>query len=145
MTTSADLFLRFGIALAIGFMIGLQREYAFRDKKHDLLAGERTFALIALVGALAAMIADVFESSFAFLGVLLLVGILSAIAYFIDAWRGHVGLTTEIAILITVLIGALCYWNYLALAAALGIITTVLLSVKIETDRLVSALTREDI
>lgn len=74
------------------------------------------------------MIADVFGSSFAFLGVLLLVGILSAIAYFIDAWCGHVGLTTEIAILITVLIGALCYWNYLALAAALGIITTVLLS-----------------
>ncbi len=145
MTVSADLFLRFGIALAIGFMIGLQREYAFREKHHDLLAGERTFALIALVGALAAMIADVFESSFAFLGVLLLVGIFSAIAYFIDAWRGHVGLTTEIAILITVLIGALCYWNYLALAAALGIITTVLLSVKIETDRLVSALTREDI
>ena len=145
MTASADLFLRFGIALAIGFMIGLQREYAFREKQHDLLAGERTFVLIALVGALAAMIADVFESSFAFLGVLLLVGIFSAIAYFIDAWRGHVGLTTEIAILITVLIGALCYWNYLALAAALGIITTVLLSVKIETDRLVSALTREDI
>ena len=145
MTTSADLFLRFGIALAIGFMIGLQREYAFREKQRELLAGERTFALIALVGALAAMIADVFESSFAFLGVLLLVGIFSAIAYFIDARGGHVGLTTEIAILITVLIGALCYWNYLALAAALGIITTVLLSVKIETDRLVSALTREDI
>jgi uncharacterized membrane protein (DUF4010 family) len=145
MTASADLFLRFGIALAIGFMIGLQREYAFREKQRELLAGERTFALIALVGALAAMIAEVFESSLAFLGILLLVGIFSAIAYFIDARRGHVGLTTEIAILITVLIGALCYWNYLALAAALGIITTVLLSVKIETDRLVSALTREDI
>jgi hypothetical protein len=41
MTGSADLFLRFGIALAIGFMIGLQREYAFREKQHDLLAGER--------------------------------------------------------------------------------------------------------
>jgi len=145
MTASADLFFRFGISLAIGFMIGLQREYAFREKKRDLLAGERTFALMALVGTLAAMIADVFESSFAFLGVLLLVGVFSAIAYFVDASRGHVGLTTEIAILITVLIGALCYWNYLTLAAALGITTTVLLSVKIETDRLVKALTREDI
>ena len=55
MTASADLFLRFGIALAMGFMIGLQREYAFREKQHDLLAGERTFALIALVGALPAI------------------------------------------------------------------------------------------
>ena len=145
MTASADLFLRFGIAIAIGFLIGLQREYAFREKQRELLAGERTFALMALVGALAAMIAEVLESSLAFMGVILMVGIFTAIAYFIDAWRGSVGLTTEIAILITVIIGALCYWDYLTLAAALGIITTVLLSVKIETDRLVSALTREDI
>ena len=145
MMASADLFFRFGISLAIGFMIGLQREYAFREKKRDLLAGERTFALMALVGTLAAMVADVFETSFAFLAVLLMVGVFSAIAYFNDAMLGHVGLTTEITILITVLIGALCYWNYLTLAAALGITTTVLLSVKIETDRLVKALTREDI
>jgi uncharacterized membrane protein (DUF4010 family) len=145
MTVQVDLFLRFGVALAIGFMIGLQREYAFRVKQQELLAGERTFALMALVGSLAAMIADIFDSSLAFLGVIFLVGIFTAIAYFIDAWRGQVGLTTEIAILITVLIGALCYWDHLALAAALGIITTVLLSVKIETDRLVSVLTREDI
>lgn len=145
MSASADLFFRFGISLAIGFLIGLQREYAFREKKRNLLAGERTFALMALVGTLAAMIADVYESPFAFLGVFLLVGVLAAIAYFIDAWHGHVGLTTEIAILITVLIGALCYWNYLTLAAAIGITTTVLLSVKIETDQLVKALTREDI
>lgn len=145
MTVQIDLFLRFGVALAIGFMIGLQREYAFREKQQELLAGERTFALMALVGSLAAMIADIFDSSLAFLGVVFLVGIFTAIAYFIDAWRGQVGLTTEIAILITVLIGALCYWDHLALAAALGIITTVLLTVKIETDRLVSILTREDI
>jgi uncharacterized membrane protein (DUF4010 family) len=145
MTETADLLLRFGVALAIGFMIGLQREYAFRTVERELVAGERTFALMGLVGALAAMSADITSSAIAFLGVILLVGLFSAIAYFIDAWRGQVGLTTEIAILITVLIGALCYWNYLTLAAALGIATTVLLSLKIETDRLVKALTREDI
>lgn len=145
MTASIDLFLRFGVALAIGFMIGLQREYAFRTVERELVAGERTFALMGLVGALAAMSADLTSSAIAFLGVILLVGVFTAIAYFIDAWRGQVGLTTEIAILITVLIGALCYWNYLTLAAALGIATTVLLSLKIETDQLVKALTREDI
>ncbi|MGW8226724.1 MAG: MgtC/SapB family protein [Anaerolineales bacterium] len=145
MTISADLFLKFGVALAIGFMIGLQREFAFRSRQQELLAGERTFALMALVGCLSAMMADIFESALAFIGVIFVVGIFTAVAYFIDAWRGQVGLTTEIAILVTVLIGALCYWDYLVLAAALGIITTVLLSLKIETDRLVSALTREDI
>lgn len=143
--TSADLFLRFGIALAIGFMIGLQREYAFQSAKRELVAGERTFALMGLAGALAAMSADLLASSMAFVIVVLLVGTFAAIAYFIDAWHGQVGLTTEIAILITILCGALCYWNYIALAAAIGIATTVLLSLKLETDRLVRALTREDI
>lgn len=142
---SADLFLRFGIALAIGFMIGLQREYAFQSSKRELVAGERTFALMGVAGALAAMIAEVLASPLAFFVVVLLVGVFTAIAYFIDAWRGQVGLTTELAVLITILCGALCYWNYLALAAALGIATTVLLSLKLETDRLVQALTREDI
>ena len=98
MTVQVDLFLRFGVALAIGFMIGLQREYAFRVKQQELLAGERTFALMALAGSLAAMMADIFDSSLAFLGVIFVVGIFTAIAYFIDAWRGQVGLTTEIAI-----------------------------------------------
>lgn len=142
---SADLLLRFGVALAIGFMIGLQREFAFQIKQRELVAGERTYALIAVVGALAAMAAEELNSVFAFLGVIILVGIFTAVAYFIDATHGHVGLTTEISIVITLLIGALCYWNYLVLAAALGIITTVLLSIKIETDRFVKALTREDI
>jgi len=123
----ADLFLRFGISLAIGFMVGLQREFAFRGSERELVAGERTFALMGLVGCLAAMSADILGSSFAFLTIILLVGIFTAVAYFIDAWRGHVGLTTEIAILITVLTGALCYWDQLTLAAAIGIATTVLL------------------
>ena len=143
--TSADLILRFGVAMAIGFMIGLQREYAFREKERRLVAGERTYALLGLVGALAAMSAEILDSAFAFAGVILLVGIFAAISYFLDARKGHIGITTEISILITVLIGAFCYWDYLTLAAALGIATTVLLSIKIETDRLVKALTREDI
>jgi len=140
-----DLFLRVGVAMAIGFMIGLQREYAFRTSDRELIAGERTFALMGLAGFLAAMGADILNSALAFLGTLLLVGIFTAIAYYMDARRGHVGLTTEIAILIAVMTGALCYWDQMTLAVAIGIATTVLLSLKLETDRLVLALTREDI
>lgn len=42
MTVPADLFIRFGVALAIGFMIGLQREYAFRAKQQELLAADES-------------------------------------------------------------------------------------------------------
>jgi uncharacterized membrane protein (DUF4010 family) len=114
-------------------------------KSQEIVAGERTFSLMGLVGALAAMAADQLDAPLAFVGVILLVGIFSAVAYFIDAWKGHVGLTTEVAMLVTVLIGALCYWGHLTLAVAIGIATTTLLSLKLETDRLVRALTREDI
>lgn len=140
-----QLFLRFGAAIAIGFMIGLQREFATRDENREIVAGERTFALMGLAGALAAMAADELNSPIAFIGAIALLGLFSAVAYFIDAWRGHVGLTTEVAVLITILVGALSYWGYLSLAVAIGIVTTGLLSLKLETDRFVYALTREDI
>jgi hypothetical protein len=45
-----DQFLRFGAAIAIGFLIGLQREYAHGGQGRDIIAGERTFALFGLVG-----------------------------------------------------------------------------------------------
>lgn len=140
-----QLFFRFGAAIAIGFLIGLQREFATGGKNREIVAGERTFSLMGLVGAIAAMAADELGSPLAFFGIILLLGLFSAVAYFIDAWRGHVGLTTEVAIVVTILIGALCYWGYLTLAVAIGIATTTLLSLKLETDRFVRALTREDI
>ena len=143
--TELQLFTRFGAALAIGFLIGLQREFASGTRSQEIVAGERTFALMGVVGALAAMAADQLDAPLAFFGVILLLGLFSAVAYFIDAWRGFVGLTTEVAIIITILIGALCYWGYLSLAMALGIATTALLSLKLETDRFVRSLTRKDI
>jgi len=140
-----ELFMRFGIAIAIGFLIGLQREYAHGGPDKMIIAGERTFALFGLAGAMAAMIADELNSALAFFGIILFLGLFTSVAYFIDSRDGKVGLTTEVAIVITIAIGALCYWGYLTLAVALGIATTVLLSIKLETDRLAQALTREDV
>jgi uncharacterized membrane protein (DUF4010 family) len=140
-----DLFYRFGAALAIGFLVGLQREYAHGGPDRDILAGERTLALMGLVGCTAAMAADVLASPWAFVGIFTLMGALIVVAYFVGAWRGGVGLTTEVAALVTVLAGALCYWDYLALAVAIAVATTVLLSLKLETDRLVQRITREDV
>jgi uncharacterized membrane protein (DUF4010 family) len=67
------------------------------------------------------------------------------VGYVFKAQRDHYGMTTEAAILVTVLLGGLCYWNFVVLAIAIGVVTTVLLSIKWETDKLVQALTRQDI
>ena len=143
--SQADLFLRCGAAIGIGFMIGLQREFAKGGGERSIVAGERTFALFGLTGWLAAFVAAELASPLPFLSIILLTGVLAAVSYFVDAWRGKVGLTTEVAIIVTIIVGAMCFWGYLILAAAIGIATTVLLSLKLETDRFVRALTREDI
>ena len=71
---NSDLFLRFGAALAIGFLIGLQREFAHGSSERNIIAGERTFALFGLAGALAAMISDELSSEMAFVGIILILG-----------------------------------------------------------------------
>jgi len=143
--SQTELFVRFGASIAIGFMIGLQREFAKGGKKNSLSAGERTFALFGLIGALAAMAADEMGSPLVLVVIVLLIGLFLVVSYFVEAKEGRVGLTTEVAAVLTVLIGALCYWDHLTLAVTIGISTTVLLSLKVETDRFVSALTREDV
>lgn len=141
------LFYRFGVALFIGILVGLQREYA-----HDLdeetgrksFAGVRTFALIGLSGCAAAYSADILNSPLILIGLLLPISALIVMAYYVLATSGSVGITTEVAAVVTMLAGALCFWDQLAIAVALGVTTTVLLSLKIELHGFVARLTRED-
>ena len=139
------LFCRFGVALAIGFLVGLQREYAHGGPDRQIFAGERTLALMGLVGCAAAMAADVLASPWPFVGIITAMGAMITVAYFIMAQRGGVGLTTETAALLTVIAGALCYWGHLGLAVAIAVATTVLLSLKMEMDVFVRRITREDV
>lgn len=147
------LFYRFGVALVIGLMVGLQREYAFRRRieggdiegQEELFAGARTFPLMALLGCSAALLADTFEAPFVFGAVVLVLGFLLTIAHYQQVQDGDTGLTTEVAALVTVCIGALCYWNYLEVAAALGVGTVVLLALKVQTHSLARNIESEDV
>lgn len=141
------LFARLGAALAIGLLVGLQRQYDKHreNDEHDLFAGVRTFALLALMGGLAAYAALVLDSPLVFAAATLLVGLFVAVAYFAGINRGDIGLTTEVAALVIFFTGAFCVWGELATAAAVGVATTVLLALKLETRRFVTNLTREDV
>jgi uncharacterized membrane protein (DUF4010 family) len=142
-----DLFLRFGASLLIGILIGMQREYAYgASKEKGLFAGARTFALMGLFGSTAALLSDLFQSYWIFLGLVILLGIMVTVAYFITATeRDEIGITSEVAALITILIGGICYFHSVEFAAALGVVTTVLLAVKWEFRQFVRVITREDI
>lgn len=144
--TDIDLIIRAFVALAIGFLMGLQREYAYGGEGKTIIAGERTFALLGLSGFLAAMIAELFDSAWIMVSLIFVIGILVTAGHFVNMWnRERAGITTEVAIMIVMLVGALSFLDHLILAAAVGISTTVVLSIKLETDRLVTALTSEDV
>jgi uncharacterized membrane protein (DUF4010 family) len=139
------LFYRFGVALAIGLLVGLQREFAYGGQDGELFAGVRTFALMGLVGCTAAFVADTLGSSWGFVSVVTAMGALIVVAHLVGAWRhDERGLTTETATLLTILAGALCYWDHLELAAALAVMTTALLSLKPEMHAFARRISRED-
>jgi uncharacterized membrane protein (DUF4010 family) len=140
----ANLFYRFGAALAIGALIGLEREHSHRKANEELFAGVRTFPLIAIMGCLAALMSEQL-GAWPFVGAIVIFGLLVTVAYFVESKYGDTGLTTEVSALVTFLVGALCYWDYLPLAVAISVAMTLLLSLKPEIRSLAYNLTQEDI
>lgn len=140
----ATLFFRFGISLLIGILVGIQREYSFKDPENEH-PGIRTFALMGLVGCASALSTDLTQSPWPFVSVIVVVGAFFTVTYYIGASKGQSGLTTPVSALITILSGALIFWGKIKLGIALGVVTTVMLSLKLETRQFVRHLTREDL
>jgi len=136
---------RFGLAFVIGILVGLQREYAHQQAERGLFAGARTLALIALAGCAAALLTNLAGTPWVFIAALLSVGGLIAISYFVSASAGDIGLTSEVAAVLVFLIGALCYWGSLEIAAALGVGVAVLLSLKLGVRRFVGRISEQDV
>ena len=99
MVTEADqlsLFYRFGAALLIGLLVGLQREYAHlqQAKEEKTFGGVRTFALLGLLGCTAAFLAEQLQSLLAFVAIVTVVGGLIMIAYVTTAHPAGVPCTS---------------------------------------------------
>ncbi len=111
-----EIFLGFLIALAAGSLIGLEREQARVLDKKPSIGGVRTFPLIALAGALSALLAHTM-GVWPVLGALLVVGAFLGVSYY-QAWSRETapGITTQVAALITFLLGALALLPGLPLA-----------------------------
>ncbi len=102
-------FLSLGLALASGLLIGFEREQSrpAEGSNESFLGGARTLPLFALVGAVSVLLAEslglwLLAVSFAGLVVLL------AVSFAADLRAGrHPGLTSEAALVLTFLLGAL--------------------------------------
>jgi uncharacterized membrane protein (DUF4010 family) len=100
--------LGFAIALAVGGLIGMERERHARTREETTFGGARTFPLIALAGALAALASDVLGAGALLVGFLAVAGLV-VLAYFLQVSGDArmLGTTSELAALITFALGAL--------------------------------------
>ncbi|MBN1313890.1 MAG: MgtC/SapB family protein, partial [Anaerolineales bacterium] len=135
----AILFQRFGIALGIGLMIGVERE---REK--DTFGGIRTFPLIALLGCISAMIHDHF-AAWSFAATFIILSAFVLVSYLLTGSAGAPGITTEVASLLVFLYGGLVWWRMTELAAALAVVTVLLLATKRPLEQLSLRIQSEDI
>lgn len=123
--------LNFAVALALGLLIGLERERRKGEGPGRGAAGVRSFALATLLGAVAIHAGGPWALVVAFAGVALL----TAISYLRD--RGDdPGVTTEIALLVAPLIGALTMKD-IVLAGVIGVTVAVVLASKASVHRFV--------
>jgi len=123
------------VSLAIGMMVGMEREWAHKD------VGVRTFAFVSLAFTLAWTISPV--TSY-----LLIVALIPLIALL--NWRSFardrsLELTTSVALLATALLGILVGQGLFLVAAACGVVITMLLAWKAEVVRFAGAVTIEEI
>jgi uncharacterized membrane protein (DUF4010 family) len=132
---------RYVVALAIGLLMGLERE-----RNPAAKAGLRTFALTALLGVLAAHLATALDESWLIAAGLLLVGAMIIAAYLRDPQRdGDPGTTTVAALMLCYGLGVLVWQNEIQLAVMLGIVATVLLYFKPELRGMSQNLSRRDL
>jgi uncharacterized membrane protein (DUF4010 family) len=129
------------VALGVGLLIGVERERTNLETGAVAAAGLRTFSIAALLGAAAALLAADTLVPIA----VLVVGLFAALSYWGTLKEQGPGLTTELALLLTVLAGALAMVAPAA-AAAIGAMTALLLGGRRQLHHFVgSVLTEEEV
>ncbi len=148
-----QLLIRLAVATGVGFLIGLEREFNTRvrgsaEQEEGVVekqfAGLRTYTFIAMVGFLAAMVAQDMGPWFfpaAFVGFIALV----VSSYFLSASRGEIGVTSEVTAIITFLLGTLAFQGHLLFTIITCVLVLVLLSFKLPLHRFVQTMTEQEI
>src|SRR3990170_2719281 len=134
--------LRFAVALGLGMLIGLERE---RAKGKEEGAGVRTFALIALAGAIAGYLEENLGLGWFALAIFVAVGALLISAYVLTSLHGDTGITTEVSALLAFLLGLLCAHGQLQVAAWVAVAMALMLALKEWLHRLARRIESADV
>lgn len=137
----------FATAIAIGALIGLEREKRKADENPEGIAGLRTFILVAVVGAIGGWLSLRFDTAIFFGGALLSVAAIVVAGYVMAARNdpGSLGLTTEVAVFAVCLLAGLSTLDHRELAIGLAVVTAAVLAYKQSLHGLVDKIGWDDV
>ena len=141
MTDNGALLQSLGVALGLGLLVGLQREW-----EHNRIAGLRTFAFVSLFGALSGILARAHGGWV--LGAALVAFAVVTVPGYVASLRdkdADPGLTTEIAMLVMFATGALAALGYRVIAVVVAGSVMVLLQSKKPLHQMVQRIGEDDL
>jgi uncharacterized membrane protein (DUF4010 family) len=127
--------LKIAIALAVGMLVGFERESANKD------AGVRTFSLTALFGALSVLISPAYGLA-GMAGVIVLIVLLNVRSVVASQ---SLEITTSAALLVTYAVGALVGLGHTFTPVASAILMTLLLALKVELRKFAGSVSMEEL
>ncbi len=136
--TTLDIIIRFLEAAALWALVGLEREviaahrYADPSKNHSVFWWLRSYTLMALLGAISVYLGDILwspQTMVIFIGTIVFLFIL--LSYIYSAFQHDLfGVTSELAALVTFLLGAIVMSWEMQIAIFIGVMLTVMLAYK---------------
>lgn len=138
-----NLFYRLACALAIGLIIGLQRESTYQTEDFHP-AGIRTFAVTGILGALAALMSLQMGSVAPFVGLLVVIGIVLAATH-VSSPNASSGITTSVSLVAVFMLGGLCVYGKVLESVAVAVCVLGLLALKAPLHAFAHKVSKEDI
>lgn len=125
-----DLLSKFLVALAIGGLIGMEREI-YQQKNRRGFAGIRTYLMVAFLGALSSQLLLI--ENWQIFSYILMIAIIALVvaAYIVAAVKGYIGMTTELSVIVVFILSMMATVDeYQKLAVIMAVLLAVVLSLK---------------
>ncbi|WP_217349130.1 MgtC/SapB family protein [Algoriphagus sp. A40] len=141
--SQGDFIIRLLVAVGIGSVIGLERQYTAMKEKSQGFAGIRTFVFLVLLGFVAAVFNFLF-SPWVYVAIFLGVSIMIASTYWFTASQGDRGSTTEFSSLLAFVLGSLTLIGLIEISLMITVLTVLVLSSKFRIRTIVGMITAEE-
>lgn len=142
--SQGDFLIRLLVAIGIGSVIGLERQFRAMKENTQGFAGIRTFIFLVLLGFLAALFYYLF-SPWVYLALFIGVSLLIASTYWVSASKGDRGATTEFSSLLAFVLGSLTFAGFVEISLMITVVIVLVLSSKFRIRSIVGMIAAEEL